>query len=77
MCLTGPQRYITKDTPDLEATFTCLARVGASGYNMFGDALVAAMSPQLGQFGACSTIFSLYSAKYRLSLSLPRHGIFY
>lgn len=58
MCLTGPQRYITKDTPDLEATFTCLARVGASGYNMFGDALVAAMSPQLGQFGACSTIFS-------------------
>ena len=57
MCLTGPQRYITKDTPDLEATFTCLARVGASGFNMVGDALVATMSPQLGQFGACNEGF--------------------
>ena len=57
MCLTGPQRYITADTPDLAGTFTCLARVGASGFNLIGDALVAAMSPQLNQFGACNEGF--------------------
>ena len=57
MCLTGPQRYITADTPDRAGTFTCLARVGASGFNMIGNALVAAMSPQLNQFGACNEGF--------------------
>ena len=57
MCLQGPKRYITAETPNLVETFECLARVGASGYNMIGDALVAAMSPQLNQFGACNEGF--------------------
>ena len=30
-CELGDRRYITKDTPDLQAAFECIARVGASG----------------------------------------------
>jgi len=74
MCLTGPQRYITKDTPDLEATFTCLARVGASGYNLVGDALVAAMSPQLSQFGACNEGFIRDEALLMVTIIAPEDG---
>lgn len=56
-CLDGPLRYITADTPDLPGTFECLARVGASGYNMLGDALVGAMSYKLNKVGGCNEGF--------------------
>lgn len=50
-------RYITADTPDISGTFECLARVGNSGYNMMGDALVAAMNPKINQPGGCNDGF--------------------
>jgi hypothetical protein len=56
-CLDGPLRYITADTPDLTGTFECLARVGASGYNKLGDALVGAMGYQLNKAGGCNEGF--------------------
>ena len=56
-CLDGPLRYITRDTPDISATFGCLARVGTGGYNQIGDALVAAMSYKLNKIGGCNEDF--------------------
>ncbi|MDC0676091.1 hypothetical protein [Nannocystis radixulma] len=56
-CLDGPRRYITADTPDISATFECLARVGTVGYNQIGNALVAAMSPKLNKVGGCNEGF--------------------
>ncbi|HRI07613.1 MAG TPA: hypothetical protein PKW35_07335, partial [Nannocystaceae bacterium] len=56
-CLDGPLRYITADTPDLTGTFECLARVGASGYNKLGDALVGAMNPWITKPGGCNDGF--------------------
>jgi len=46
-CDLGGRRYITKDTPDIPSAFECIARVGVSGNNLMGDALLAALGPQL------------------------------
>ncbi len=46
-CDLGEHRYITKDTPDIQGTFECIARVGTWGNNRMGDALLGAVSPQL------------------------------
>ena len=46
-CDLGGRRYITKDTPDIPSAFECIARVGVGGNNFMGDALVAALGPQL------------------------------
>jgi hypothetical protein len=56
-CLPEGSRYITADTPDIPGTFECLARVGTSGYNKMGDALVASMSPGINQPGGCNEGF--------------------
>jgi len=56
-CDLGEHRYITKDTPEFQAAFECIARVGVWGRNLMGDALVAAMSPQLNAPGGCNAGF--------------------
>jgi len=60
-CKLGGRRYITKDTPDIPSAFECIARVGASGNNLMGDALVAAVGPQLNasepEPGGCNAGF--------------------
>ncbi|HEY8379247.1 MAG TPA: hypothetical protein VIK91_22290, partial [Nannocystis sp.] len=56
-CLEGPLRYITSETPDIAGTFECLARVGVSGYNQLGNALVAAMNPWITWPGECNEGF--------------------
>lgn len=56
-CLPEGPRYITADTPDIPGTFECLARVGTSGYNMMGDALVAAMGTNINEPGGCNEGF--------------------
>ena len=60
-CDLGGRRYITKDTPDITSAFECIARVGVSGNNLMGDALVAAMGPQLNasepEPGGCNAGF--------------------
>ena len=56
-CVDGPLRYITADTPDVVGAFECLARVGASGYNKLGDALVGAMNPWITKPGGCNEGF--------------------
>ena len=57
-CELAGLRYITKDTPDIPSAFECIARVGASGNNFMGDALVAAVGPQLNaEPGGCNAGF--------------------
>lgn len=60
-CELGEHRYITKDTPDMKGAFECIARVGTWGNNAMGDALVAAVSPQLNasepEPGGCNAGF--------------------
>ena len=60
-CDLGGRRYITKDTPDMASAFECIARVGVSGNNLMGDALVAAVGPQLNasqpEPGGCNAGF--------------------
>ncbi len=50
----GGQRFLTRDQPDLPETFACIAQLGSSGRGWIGEALTAAVSPQLGWPGACN-----------------------
>lgn len=60
-CDLGEHRYITKDTPNIEEAFECIARVGTWGQNKMGDALVAAVSPKFNALepapGGCNAGF--------------------
>ena len=51
------QRYLAKGQPNLAETFACIAQVGASGYFLVGNALVAAVSPALTGPGGCNEGF--------------------
>ena len=53
----GGKRYIAKGQPNLAETFSCLARVGGSGYDLIGQALTAAVSPELRAPGGCNEGF--------------------
>ncbi|MBZ5710708.1 hypothetical protein K7C98_15710 [Nannocystis pusilla] len=55
--IAGGRRYLTKDQPDLEETFACVAQVGASGLDRLGDALVAAVSSDINAPGGCNEGF--------------------
>lgn len=57
--LHGGHRYITiPGEPDPDAAFDCIARVGYSGGDpLMGDALVAAVSPELNGPEGCNTGF--------------------
>lgn len=55
--IAGGKRYLTKGQPDLEETFACVADVGASGYYLNAQALVAAVSPELNGPGGCNEGF--------------------
>lgn len=55
--IAGGKRYLTKDQPDLEETFACIAQVGASGSHLLGQALVAAVSPDINGPGGCNEGF--------------------
>lgn len=50
----GGQRYLTRDQPNLSETFACIAQLGSSGGGWIGEALTAAVSPQLSWPGACN-----------------------
>ena len=53
----GDLRYLVKGQSDLEETFTCIATVGNSGYDMLGQALVAAMQKSINEPGGCNNGF--------------------
>jgi hypothetical protein len=56
--LHGGQRYIVSDEPDMAGAFECIAKVGASGGDPpLGDAMIAAISPELNGPGGCNEGF--------------------
>ena len=78
-CDLGGRRYITKDTADIPSAFECIARVGASGNNLMGDALVAAVGPQLNasepEPGGCNAGFLRDDALLVLTMIGPEDNI--
>ncbi len=55
--IAGGRRYLTKEQPNLAETFACVAKLGVSGYDLLGDALVAAMHPTINAPGGCNAGF--------------------
>ncbi|HRI08843.1 MAG TPA: hypothetical protein PKW35_13565 [Nannocystaceae bacterium] len=55
--IAGGRRYLTKDQPNLAETFACVARLGISGFDLLGEALVAAMHPTINAPGGCNAGF--------------------
>jgi len=53
----GDRRYLVKGQSDLEGTFECIAKVGASGMMMLGQALTAAMQKPINDNGGCNEKF--------------------
>ncbi|MCY1056629.1 hypothetical protein [Nannocystis sp. SCPEA4] len=51
------RRYLTRDDPDLDSTFACMAQVGESGRDYLNEALVRAISPDLTEPGGCNDGF--------------------
>ena len=78
-CELGGRRYITKDTPNIPEAFECIARVGVSGNNDMGDALVAALGPQLNasepEPGGCNAGFLRDDALLMLTMIGPEDNI--
>jgi hypothetical protein len=56
--LHGGHRYIVGDEPDMAGAFECIAKVGTSGGGPYlGDAMIAAISPELNGPGGCNEGF--------------------
>ena len=55
----GGRRYLTNDQSNISETFTCIATVGIgdSNLNRIGDALEAAISPEINAPGGCNEGF--------------------
>jgi len=52
------RRYIVNSEPDMADAFECIAKVGTSGgVPLMGDALIAAISPELNGSGGCNEAF--------------------
>ena len=51
------KRYLAKGQANLAETFACIVQVGASGYYLIGQALAAAVSPELTGPGGCNEGF--------------------
>ena len=55
--LYGGNRYIISGEPNLDDALECIAKVGTSGDNVIGEALVAALSYNLNKPGGCNAGF--------------------
>ena len=60
-----------KEQPNLAEAFTCAAKVGTSGYNRLGDALVRAVSPTLNEPGGCNEGFLRDDALLVITMLAP------
>ena len=69
--IAGGHRYLTKGQPNLIETFTCIAKLGISGNNLVGDALVSAVS--IGYNGplGCNTGFLRDDALLMITMVTP------
>ncbi len=53
----GDLRYLVKGQTNLKSTFECIATIGASGYDMLGQALMAAIKKPINDPGGCNRGF--------------------
>jgi hypothetical protein len=53
----GGRRYLVKGQTNLPETFACIAKVGASGNTLLGQALTAAMQSNINDPGGCNPGF--------------------
>ena len=51
------RRYLTRAQPNLSETFACLAQVGLTGDHLLGEAVTAAMQPQINGPDGCNEGF--------------------
>ena len=67
------RRYLTKEQSDLNETFTCIATVGCGGpgLNRVGDALEAAIAPEINAPGGCNDGFLRDDALLVVTLVAP------
>lgn len=70
-CGLDEHRYMTAEDLDTPGLFECLARVGTAGGNLMGDALVAAVSPELNGPGGCNEGFLRPDALLMLTMIGP------
>ncbi|MDC0666809.1 hypothetical protein [Nannocystis radixulma] len=52
--IVGGRRYITRDQPNPVDTFACLAQVGLTGDDRLGEAVTAAMAPEINDVSGCN-----------------------
>ena len=69
--IAGGHRYMIKEQPNLAEAFTCAAKVGTSGDNRLGDALVRAISPSLNGPGGCNEGFLRDDALLVITMLAP------
>ena len=55
--IAGGNRYLTSEQPNLSEAFTCIAKLGVSGYGLMGEAFTAAMQPAINAPGGCNAGF--------------------
>jgi len=55
--LYGGNRYIVSGEPDMDDALECIAKVGWSGNNSIGDAVIAAVKPAINADGGCNAGF--------------------
>ncbi|MCY1056628.1 hypothetical protein [Nannocystis sp. SCPEA4] len=51
------RRYLTRDDPDIDPKFLCIAQVGGYGGDRLGEAFVRAIHPDLNAPGGCNAGF--------------------
>ncbi len=75
-CGLDEHRYMTAEDLDTPGLFECLARVGTGGgSNRMGDALVAAVSPELNGPGGCNEGFLRPDALLMLTMIGPEDSL--
>jgi len=55
--LYGGNRYIIQGEPEMDDALECIAKVGWSGSNAIGDAVIAAVKPAINADGGCNAGF--------------------
>jgi len=55
--LYGGNRYIIQGEPEMDDALECIAKVGWSGENHIGDAVIAAVKPAINADGGCNAGF--------------------
>lgn len=73
--IAGGRRYMTKDQPNLEKTFECVARIGTSGAPWMGEALAAAVQHNLNGPGGCNGGFLRKDALLMVTLLSSNYDV--